>query len=221
MSSYTPEDVFIFASAGDSISLTTALAISSNRSNWYTDEVGSNALHIATIYGHLNCISILLNSGIDINSKTNFNNTALTYAAYKGHLQCMELLLARGADINSRNKEKLTALHYAALNGHEACVSLLLNKGAAITDNIDSYKPHINTNSTDCRPLIVAEIEHRRMRAAFDAFNHNHIEYPSYINIIYTRCYPTGDLIVAAPAIGWHEAQRLSLIHISEPTRPY
>ena len=41
----------------------------------------------------------------------------------------------------------------------------------------------------DCLPLIVAEIEHRRMRAAFYTFNHHHIEYRPYIISIYTRCY--------------------------------
>ena len=204
MSSYTPKDVYYFARDGNSTSLTAALTISSNRRNWYT-EIGDNALHRATRYGHLNCISILLNSGIDVNIKTKYNTTALSYAAAHGHLQCMELLLSRGADIDSRNNGNLTALHDAALNGYEACVSLLLNKGAAIDDDDnDSYEPYLDVNEdtyTDCRPLIVAEIEHRRMRAAFDTFNHHHIEYPPYIDSIYTRCYPTGDLIVAAPAI--------------------
>ena len=62
---YTPEDVYIFARGGDSTSLTAALAISSNRGNWYTDGDGFNALHWATINGHL-CITILLNNSIDV-----------------------------------------------------------------------------------------------------------------------------------------------------------
>jgi hypothetical protein len=211
MSAYTPEDVYNFADRGDSTSLNTALAISSNRSNWYTtDGGGRNALHEATYNGHFNCICILLNNDINVNSRIKNNSTALSIAAYSGQLQCLELLLARGADINNRNNSNKTALHYAAFGVREACVSLLLNKGAAIDeDGIDSYKP-LYTNFTDCRPLIVAEIEHRRMRTAFDAFNHHHIEYPPYIDSIYSLCYPTGDLIVAAPAIGWHEAQRIS-----------
>ena len=190
MSSYTPRDVYNFASNGDSTNLTAALTISSNRSNWYTTQYGWNALHVATNNGRLNCMSILLNSGIDINSKDNDNDTALSLAAYNGHLQGIELLLARGADINSRNNGNRTALHCAAININGACVSLLLNKGAVIDDDdIDSYKPYEEdegTYYTDCRPMIVAEIEHRRMRAAFDTFNHHHIEYPPYIDSIYT-----------------------------------
>ena len=170
MSAHTSRDVYAFASNGDSTSLTAALATSSNRSSWYTDEnqYDWNALHVATFNGYLNCIIILLDSGIDINSKDNYNRTSLSWAASCGHLQCMELLLARGADINIRNKDNRTALHYTAIDGHEACVSLLLNNGAAIDDHdIDSYKTYLATH-TDCRPLIVAEVEHRRMRT----FNH-------------------------------------------------
>ena len=213
MSDYTSLDVYIYARDGDSTSLTAALVISSNRSNWYTNEHGWNVLHVATRHGHLNCISVLLNSGIDVNSKTYYNTTALSFAAANDYLQCMELLLARGADINNRSNDNRTVLHHAAKFGHETCVSLLLNKGVAIDDDdIDSYKPYEEDDEdtyTNCRPLIVAEIEHRRMRAAFDTFNHYHIEYQPYIDSIYTRCYPTGDLIVAAPAIGWYEAQRI------------
>ena len=76
-----------------------ALVISSNRSNWYSNEYGWNALHEATSSRHLNCTSILLSSGLDVNSKNNYNMTALSWAGYSGHLQCMELLLARGADL--------------------------------------------------------------------------------------------------------------------------
>ena len=211
MRAYTPKDVFNFASIGNSTSLTAALTNSSNRGNWYATNSGWNALHKATINDNLNCISILVNNGIDVNSKTNYNMTALSIAAINGHLQCMELLLARGADVNCRNNNNRTALHYTTIDGNDACASLLLNKGAAIDDDdIDSYEPNPHPLFTDCRPVIVAEIEHRRLRAAFDTFNHHHIEYPPYIDRIYSLCYPSHDLIVAAPAISWHEAQRIS-----------
>ena len=72
-------------------------------------------------------VLILINNGIDTNSKDNYNQTTLSFAAYHGHLQCMELLLARGADVNSRNNDNQTALHRTVF-GYEACVSSLLNK---------------------------------------------------------------------------------------------
>ena len=62
---------------------------------------------------------------------------------------------------------------------------------------------------TDCRPLIFAEVEHRRKRALFDSFINHHIEYQPYINNIYTLCYPTGNRQVAKPPLGWIRAEAI------------
>jgi hypothetical protein len=55
--------------------------------------------------------------------------------------------------------------------------------------------------------MIIDEIQHRLRRAAFDSFISHHIEYPPFIDIIYLTCYPSGDLRVASPAIGWYRAE--------------
>ena len=217
MTTYTPKDVYNYAIIGKSDKLTTALKVRENRVNWYKDANGWNALHWAIIIQQHDCIRILINSGIDVNSKTSSNNdAALDIAASRGFTEYIELLLNRGADINSRDDDNRTALHNAARCGYIECVALLLNKGAAIDDDdIDSYKP-VNEEEDededlpDCRPMILAEIEHRRKRAAFDAFIAHHIEYPPYINRIYSLCYPSDDLIVAAPDVGWPRAQSIS-----------
>jgi hypothetical protein len=60
---------------------------------------------------------------------------------------------------------------------------------------------------TDCRPIIVTEIDNRRKRPIFDSFINHHIEYQPYINIIYTRCFPTGNVQVAKPPVGWTIAE--------------
>ena len=91
MSAYTPKDVYSFVANDNSASLTVALTISSNRSNWFTNDNGWNALHLATLYGHINCISVLLNNDIDVNSKTNNDTTSLSFAALNRRIQCMEL----------------------------------------------------------------------------------------------------------------------------------
>ena len=55
--------------------------------------------------------------------------------------------------------------------------------------------------------MIIGEIQHRLRRAAFDSFISHHIEYPPFIDIIYTTSYPSGDLRVAAPEVGWPRAE--------------
>jgi hypothetical protein len=210
MTTYTPVDVFDYARDGNSDMLTTALKVSGNSVNWYTDNNGWNALHKAIYNGHFICTDILINKDIDINSKSNDNDAALDLAAEKGYVDYLNIFLSRGADINSRTLSLRTALTWAAVRGNEDCVELLLHKGASIDDDIDSYEPDEVDEMLDCRPIILAEIEHRRKRAAFDAFITHHIEYPPYINRIYSLCYPSDDLIVAAPDVGWHRAQSVS-----------
>ena len=203
MTTYTPEDVYYYACDGDSDNLVRALKVRENRINWYIAGGGWNALQHAIEYEQYDCVDILINSGINLNSKSILKHAALDCAARNGHIECVALLLNRGADINSRDNEDRSALTEAARSGHIECVALLLSKGAIIDDDdIDSYEPYDPyygeyETVIDCRPMILAEIEHRRKRAAFDAFLAHYIEYPPYINRIYSLCYPSGDLIVA------------------------
>ena len=112
-----------------------------NRINWYTDDNGWNALYRATTNQHYNCVNILINSGIDVNSKTSNNNTSLDIAAYYGYSEIVDLLLTRGANVNRRDSSNQTALNWAANRGKREVVTLLLNKGAVIDDDIETYDP--------------------------------------------------------------------------------
>ena len=55
--------------------------------------------------------------------------------------------------------------------------------------------------------MILDEMLHRQLQATFDSFISHHIEYPPLIHNTYSTCYPSGDLRVAAPAIGWDRAE--------------
>ena len=114
MATYTPKGVYNYASDGDSDRLTTALMVRGNRVNWYTDHDGYNALHRAISNDHYNCIDILINSGIDLNSKSNYNDAALDLAAEKGYVNYLNIFLSKGTDINNRTAHNRTALTWAA-----------------------------------------------------------------------------------------------------------
>ena len=64
-----------------------------------------------------------------------------------------------------------------------------------------------NIQHPECKQMILDEIQDRLRRAAFDSFISHHIEYPPLIHNIYSTCYPSGDLRVASPAIGWDRAE--------------
>ena len=121
----------------------------------------------------------------------------------------------RGIDFNSKDRDDWTALNVAAKWGNINTVVMLLERGIDIDGDIDKYAPFEDEDEdedediTDCRPLIFTEIEHRRKRAIFDSFINHYIEYQPYINNIYTRCYPTGNVQVAKPPVGWIRAEAI------------
>jgi ankyrin repeat protein len=205
---YTPKDVYSFALYGNAGKLIIALNQGDNSTNWYRNYFGAAAGHRAIENDHMNCVEIILNNGFDVNSKSNADNTLLHYAALWDRINIVEMLLNRGVDINSKNRNGETALHVAAKWGNMNIVVMLLERGIDIDDDIDKYDPNRN-NITDCRPLIFTEIEHRRKRAIFDSFINHYIEYQPYINNIYTRCYPTGNVQVAKPPVGWIRAEAI------------
>ena len=131
---YTPKDVYKFAKDGNVDELIIALNQGNNSTNWYKDvyDRGNTALHWAAKKGNMNIVEILLDRGIEINSKTNDGETALHIAASSGNMNIVEILLDRGIDINSKDNDGWTALHWAASNGDMNIVEILLDRGIDI-----------------------------------------------------------------------------------------
>jgi len=88
--------------------------------------------------GDYTIVKILIERGIDIESKNTKGYTALINAARNGHREIVELLLNNGANINAwsncRSSEDGTALISAAKNGHIGIVKLLLDRDAELDD---------------------------------------------------------------------------------------
>ena len=164
------------------------------------------AMAAAACHDSLDCIDFLLDVGVGVNSKT-YGLTPLQRAAMSNHLESAKRLILRGANVNSKDGKKFTPLIEATQYGHIEMCRLLLDNKADIHKVIYRYKPR--DGCTDCRPMIIAEIEHRRKRAAFDSFIAHHIENPLYKNSIYSTCYPVGNMLRAQPAVGWPRAEQV------------
>jgi hypothetical protein len=102
------------------------------------DVDGSTPLHWAVDKGTANQISLLIETGADVNSRTSRGITPLHWATARGLSEQMELLLNAGADVNARDNQGRTPLNLAASERLHEQMSLLLDAGADI--NTSDYQ---------------------------------------------------------------------------------
>jgi ankyrin repeat protein len=88
---------------------------------------GWKALHLTANYGSDECLTLLLDSGVDINAQTTRGKaTALHIAASRRENKCLTTLINRNATINLQAFDGGTALHRAAYADNEVGVKILI-----------------------------------------------------------------------------------------------
>eukprot|EP00752_Nemacystus_decipiens_P001334 g1324.t1 len=93
-------------------------------------EYGAAPVHWAALRGRLEALSLLLERGGNLESRTGTDGTPLVWGCMGGNAPVVRYLLERGANISAITKGKGTALHHATHSGYPEVVSLLLEKGA-------------------------------------------------------------------------------------------
>jgi ankyrin repeat protein len=92
----------------------------------------SQSLCIASKYGDIEMIELLLKKGANMEFKHNFGLSPLSTAILFGHTETVKFLLEKGANIEAKDKYGDTALIRAICGGYTEIVKLLLEKGANI-----------------------------------------------------------------------------------------
>lgn len=106
----------------------------------YTDRNGRNAMHMAAEGGHLPCLKILTEVGMDVDLLDNDGRSALHYAAKSGHSECCAVLIDLCYDLISMgDKKNVFPIHMAASSGDPDTVELLLGY-AADANAVDAIK---------------------------------------------------------------------------------
>lgn len=80
--------------------------------------------------GNIEEVKLLLDQGIDINSKDSQGRTALMLAAYANNAEMAELLINRGADVNLQDHMKNSPFLYAGAEGYLEILKLTIKAGA-------------------------------------------------------------------------------------------
>jgi excisionase family DNA binding protein len=102
-------------------------------SNWQSNASASRlSLHRAVDEGDFSALLSLIETGADVNARSNDEWTPLMLATIKGHTSMIEALLKNGADVNARNKKGWTALMFAVSMSDIEAMRILLMHGANI-----------------------------------------------------------------------------------------
>jgi ankyrin repeat protein len=96
-------------------------------------------IHTASRMGHKEIVSLLLQYGASLKTRTRSGNTALHLASEEGHLSVVKHLVERWRDdVHSLNYEKEMPLHLAARKGREYMVKYFVEKGCNINVTSDN-----------------------------------------------------------------------------------
>ncbi|CAJ0544352.1 Ff.00g035730.m01.CDS01, partial [Fusarium sp. VM40] len=101
-----------------------------------------SALHYACALGDQETAELLIDSGSEVDIKTDKGETPLILAIDVGSNSVAELLISRGADISLNNIEGRTPLHLASRHGDLKMVKQLIESGAKIAASTNhNYTP--------------------------------------------------------------------------------
>jgi hypothetical protein len=95
-----------------------------------TDSRGRTALHSAAAVGNVEAARLMVNRGIEIDTRDNLGATPLHLAVQSNHDEVARFLIEKRADVNARTKAGLSPLLFARFNGNRSMVELLSSAGA-------------------------------------------------------------------------------------------
>ncbi|XP_042583671.1 uveal autoantigen with coiled-coil domains and ankyrin repeats protein-like isoform X2 [Cyprinus carpio] len=96
------------------------------------DVEGRSAFHLAATRGHLDCLNLILNHGVDVTATDATGKNALHLAARNAHSLCVQKLLQHNCPVGNVDLQGRTALHDAVMAGCSSSVKLLCDSGASV-----------------------------------------------------------------------------------------
>ena len=93
---------------------------------------GMTPLHWASRAGSLECATLLLDHGAEVEVRNDARRTPLQLAAENGRTDIVKLLAEAGADLNTQDGKGRTPLHRATYEGHGGAAEVLLAVGADV-----------------------------------------------------------------------------------------
>lgn len=93
----------------------------------------AKCLHMASLWGHQNCVDALLEAGAMTNVHDINGNTPLIVAVRQDHVNIVKTLIEAKSNVNKATYlAHATPLHYAVSSGSLNCARLLIGAGADV-----------------------------------------------------------------------------------------
>lgn len=127
------------------------------------------AIHLAALYGHTDCVRLLLDKGARADVADADGALPLHDASAGGYTRIVEMLLDASPDaIDRGDSEGDTALHNAARGSHAEVLELLVSRGADVALQNDDFKTPLQLAEHGSRAREVLEEAERCAAAAGD-----------------------------------------------------
>ncbi|XP_042389829.1 probable E3 ubiquitin-protein ligase XBOS32 isoform X1 [Zingiber officinale] len=125
--SATGERLVSAARDGDLQEAKALLEVNPRLARYSTFGVRNSPLHYSAAQGHHEIVSLLIESGVDVNLRNTRGQTALMQACQYGRWEVVQTLIIFKANIHRTDYlNGGAALHFAAIKGHTRCIRLLL-----------------------------------------------------------------------------------------------
>ncbi|KAJ7474907.1 ankyrin repeat-containing domain protein [Mycena latifolia] len=111
------------------------------------EAVDDVALYAASVNGHTQMVSILIENGAEVNALGGYYGTALQVATLNGDEAMVRLLISNGADVNIQRPQGNSALCEASRRGYGTIVRLLIDNKAKLNHQTEKHSTALQAAS--------------------------------------------------------------------------
>jgi len=125
------EELFEYIWKGEVLSILKLISHGADP-NAVMDKDGWTVMHYAALRGHLDVVKILIQLGVDVDSRNHNGWTPLYGAVNNGYPDVIKALVESGADVNAKDENGEIPIHIAVFKDYPDVVKVLIELGADI-----------------------------------------------------------------------------------------
>ncbi|KAH7717085.1 LRK-1 protein [Aphelenchoides avenae] len=136
----------------------------------HKDPIGRGALHYAAARGQVECVRIIINAGVDVDTSAGLKDalkTPLQLASEMGHLRVVDMLVEAGADVFHTDANGYSALQLAQMNDQRKTAERLLAAIEGLRQEVAQLRSQLYTACIDGNEAAVHDVLARMPQSAY------------------------------------------------------